>query len=135
MTEDRFPTDGVIMSHMLVVADLARSTDFYRDVLGARLEREYGGTTAVLEFAGSWILLVSAGDPTEDKPDVWMVPPSDARHVSHEFTIRVPDCRAAHRILSQRGAVFLTPPFERGIETRCFFRDPDGNLLEISSLA
>ncbi len=132
---DSFPTDGVILSHMLVVSDLERSVAFYRDVLGARLEREYGGTTAVLEFAGSWILLVTEGGPTPDKPDVSLVPPTDPDRVSHEFTIRVPDCRAAHRVLSDRGAIFLTPPYERGSETRCFFRDPDGNLLEISSIA
>jgi len=26
----------------------------------------------------------------------------------------------------------LTPPLDRGAEIRCFFRDPDGNLFEIS---
>lgn len=135
MADDAFPTDGVIMSHLLVVADLERATAFYRDVLGARLEREYGGTTSVLEFAGSWILLVTAGEPTPDKPGVTFVPPTDPSRVSHEFTIRVPDCRAAHRVLSARGAAFLTEPWEWGAETRCFFRDPDGNLLEISSIA
>ena len=135
MTDDPFPTDGVIMSHLLVVADLERSTAFYRDVLGARLEREYGGTTSVLEFAGSWILLVTAGEPTPDKPGIAFVPPNDPDRVSHEFTIRVPDCHAAYRVLSGRGADFLTPPYEWGAETRCFFRDPDGNLLEFSSLA
>jgi catechol 2,3-dioxygenase-like lactoylglutathione lyase family enzyme len=28
--------------------------------------------------------------------------------------------------------MFLTPPVEYDWEVRCFFRDPDGNLLEIS---
>ena len=28
------------------------------------LERIYGGSTAVLQFAGSWILLTTAGEPT-----------------------------------------------------------------------
>jgi catechol 2,3-dioxygenase-like lactoylglutathione lyase family enzyme len=131
-----FPTEGVILSHLLVVADLDRSVVFYRDVLGARLERVYGGSTGVLEFAGSWILLTTAGEPTTDKPDVTFVPPptDDPGHVSHEFTIRVPDCRAAYEVLLERGAVFLTPPHDWGYETRCFFRDPDGNLLEISSI-
>jgi catechol 2,3-dioxygenase-like lactoylglutathione lyase family enzyme len=132
--DEGFPTDGVIMSHLLVVSDLERSLTFYRDVLGARLEREYGGTTAVLEFAGSWILLVTPGEPTADKPDVRFAPPTDPSRVSHELTIRVPDCTEAYRVLAGRGAVFLTPPHDWGAETRCFFRDPDGNLLEISSL-
>jgi catechol 2,3-dioxygenase-like lactoylglutathione lyase family enzyme len=78
---------------------------------------------------------VTEGGPTPDKPTVSLVPPSDPDRVSHEFTLRVPDCRAAYRVLSDRGASFLTPPLEQGSETRCFFRDPDGNLLEISSIA
>lgn len=52
--------------------------------------------------------------------------------MSHELTIRVPDCQAAYEILRARGARFLTPPVDWGGEIRCFFRDPDGHLLEIS---
>ena len=131
-----FPTDGVILSHLLVVADLDRSVTFYREVLGADLDRIYGGTTAVFRFAGSWILLTTAGDPTPDKPGITFAPPAAERAtVSAEFTIRVPDCRASHAVLVARGATFLTPPYDWCYETRCFFRDPDGNLLEISSIA
>ena len=54
--------------------------------------------------------------------------------VSQELTIRVPDCRAAYETLMARGAVFLTPPVDWGGEIRCFFRDPDGHLLEISQV-
>jgi catechol 2,3-dioxygenase-like lactoylglutathione lyase family enzyme len=46
--------------------------------------------------------------------------------------MRVPDCRAAYEVLRARGAEFLTPPVDWGGEIRCFFRDPDGHLLEIS---
>ena len=52
--------------------------------------------------------------------------------VSSAFTIRVPDCHAAYETLLSRGAVFLTPPVDRGGEIRAFFRDPDGHLFEIS---
>ncbi len=48
------------------------------------------------------------------------------------MTIRVPDCQAAYEVLKSRSAEFLTPPLDRGAEKRCFFRDPDGYLLEIS---
>jgi catechol 2,3-dioxygenase-like lactoylglutathione lyase family enzyme len=63
---------------------------------------------------------------------VTFAPPADRRTVSHEMTIRVPDCRAAYETLRARGAEFLTPPVEYEWEVRCFFRDPDGHLLEIS---
>jgi catechol 2,3-dioxygenase-like lactoylglutathione lyase family enzyme len=65
---------------------------------------------------------------------VTFAPPQDPSVVSHQLTIRVPDCRAAWEILTARGAEFLTPPMDRGGEIRCFFRDPDGNLLEISEV-
>ena len=127
-----FPADGMALTHLLVVEDLERARSFYVDVLGADLYREYGGTSAVLEFLGTWLLLVTVGGPTADKPDVTFAPPADPQTVSHEMTIRVPDCRAAYETLRSRGATFLTPPVEYDWEVRCFFRDPDGHLLEIS---
>jgi lactoylglutathione lyase len=127
-----FPTEGVEVTHLLVVGELGPALTFYRDVLGATLHREYGGTSAVLSFQGSWLLLVTGGEPTEDKPTVTFAPPKDPDTVSSELTIRVPDCREAYDILRSRGASFLTPPFDWGGEIRCFFRDPDGHLLEIS---
>ena len=49
------------------------------------------------------------------------------------MTIRVPDCQAAYKLLKSRGSEFLTTPaVDRGAQIRCFFRDPDGHLLEIS---
>jgi len=131
-TEDTFPTAGVELTHLLVVEDMDRSRAFYRDVLGATVYREYGGTSCVLKFAGAWLLLVTGGEPTEDKPGVVFEPPANPSSVNHSMTIRVPDCKRAYAVLSSRGAEFLTPPHDWGGEIRCFFRDPDGHLLEIS---
>jgi catechol 2,3-dioxygenase-like lactoylglutathione lyase family enzyme len=127
-----FPADGMELTHILVVDDIERSRAWYRDVLGAALYREYGGDSAVLTFLGNWLLLVTGGGPTEDKPGVTMAAPADPVAVHHSFTIRVPDCRAAYDALRARGAEFLTPPHDWGAEVRCFFRDPDGHLFEIS---
>ena len=129
-----FPTEGVELTQLLVVSDVERSKEFYRDVVGASVFREYGGTSCVLSFQGTWLLLVTGGGPTADKPDVTFAPPIDANAVSHQLTIRVPDCWGAYETLKSRGAEFLTPPVDRGGEIRCFFRDPDGHLLEISEI-
>ncbi len=128
-----FPTADMELTHILVVSDYERSRDWYRDVLGAELFAEYGGTSAVFKFGAAWLLVVSGGGPTEDKPDVTFEPP-DPRSVSHSVTIRVPDCQEAYDTLRARGAAFLTPPHDWGHETRCFFRDPDGHLFEISEV-
>jgi catechol 2,3-dioxygenase-like lactoylglutathione lyase family enzyme len=127
-----FPSTGVEMTQILVVRDVAASRDWYVNVLGAELFREYGGTSVVVRFQGAWLLLVTGGGPTDDKPDVTFAPPSDPTVVSHAITIRVPNCQEAYGTLSARGAKFLTPPVDRGWEVRCFFRDPDGHLFEIS---
>jgi catechol 2,3-dioxygenase-like lactoylglutathione lyase family enzyme len=107
---NEFPVEGVELTLLLVVADIERARAFYAEVLGAKLFREYGGSSAVLEFQGNWLLLVTGGGPTEDKPDVVFAPPLDPNRVSHQLTMRVPDCRAAYEVLTSRGAEFLTPP-------------------------
>ncbi len=127
-----FPVDGMEITTILVVSELDRSRDFYRDVLGAEIYREYGGTSIVLRFLGTWLLLVTGGPPTDDKPTVTFAPPADPDTVSVAFTIRVPDCQEAYETLRQRGAGFLTPPLASPWETRCFLRDPDGHLVELS---
>jgi catechol 2,3-dioxygenase-like lactoylglutathione lyase family enzyme len=127
-----FPAAGMALTHILVVSDVDRSRDFYRDVLGASVYREYGGTSCVLQFLDTWLLLVTGGPPTADKPTVSFAAPADPDRVSHSMTIRVPDARGAFETLRDRGAVFLAEPVESDWEIRAFFRDPDGHLLEVS---
>lgn len=127
-----FPAEGMALSHILVVDDLEAAKDWYSRVLGAKLYREYGGTTLVYDFQGAWLVVVTGGGPTEDKPGVKMAPPVDIDLVGHAMTIRVPDCEAAYETLLARGAEFLTPPVDHETEVRAFFRDPSGHLFEIS---
>ena len=132
---DAFPTDGMELTRLLVVRDIARATAWYRDVLGATVVREYAGTSVVLQFLGDWLLLVTGGGPTRDKPTVSFAPPDNPNTVSAQLVMRVPDCQAAYGVLSKRGAQFLAPPvrWDHG-EIRAFFQDPDGHLFEISEL-
>lgn len=127
-----FPADATDLTRLLVVSDPRRSLAWYRDVLGAEVVGEYGGTSVVLRFVGCWLLLVSGGGPTADKPSVTMIAPTDPDRASAELIVAVPDCRAAHAELVGRGAVFLSDPVEYPWEIRAFFRDPDGHLFEIS---
>ncbi len=129
-----FPTSDMALTHILVVSNLERSTAWYREVLGAELDRQYGGSSAVFTFNGAWLLLVTGGEPTPDKPDIEFAAPDHPATVDHSFTIRVEDCRAAYGTLRERGADFLTPPYDWTGEIRCFFRDPDGHLFEISQV-
>ena len=127
-----FPTPDMTLTRLFVVSDLERSKRWYRDVLGAEIDGEYGGTSCVLRFLDTWLLLVTGGPPTDDKPTVTFATPDDPDRASVELIIGVPDCRGAYAMLEGRGAVFLTPPVEYPWEIRAFFRDPDGHLFEIS---
>jgi len=121
---DRFEAEA--LTHLLVVADAAVSRDWYVDVLGASVFGEYGGTSVVLDLMGNWLLLVTGGEPTPDKPTVTLAVPDDPHRVSAEIIFRVGDCQRAFEFLSTRGAEFLTTPLDRGGEIRAFFRDLDG---------
>ena len=129
---DAFPAPGTEITHLVVVSDVDRSMRWYVDVLGATVHRAYGGTSVVLQLLGQWLLLVTGGEPTADKPTVTFAPPADPDIVSAEMIFGVADCRSAYDTLVGRGAEFLTPPVEYDWEIRAFFRDPDGHLFEIS---
>jgi hypothetical protein len=45
--------------------------------------------------------------------------------------IRVADIQTTYETWSERGAHFLTPPIDRGQETRCYLRDRDGHMIEL----
>ncbi|MEM6931502.1 MAG: VOC family protein [Myxococcota bacterium] len=119
---------------MRVVADIDRATAFYADQLGATLQGTYGGTSAVFDLFGTWLLLVTGGGPDEGKPTVTLEEPANPDRPSAQIIFRVDDCHAAYAELEARGVIFLAPPHDRGGEIRAFFRDPDGHLFEMSQL-
>lgn len=123
------------LTHMLVVADAEASRDWYVDVLGAVIYGEYGGTSVVLDLFGNWLLLVTGGEPSPEKPTVTLTAPTDPDRMSAQIIFRVEDCHHSYELLKSKGAEFLTPPLDRPGETRAFFRDLDGHLFEISSLS
>ncbi len=129
-----FPTEDMQLTTILVVADIAKAKKFYIDALGAEYHSEYGGTSLVVRLMGNWLLLVTRGEPTDDKPGVYFEPPENLNRVQQSFTIRVKDCQAAYETLKGRGVEFLTPPVDWQYEIRAFFRDPDGHLFEISEV-
>ena len=129
-----FPGDWMELTHILVVADIARGPD----VLPRRPRRRpctasTAGRHACSRRSGRgccWSPAVAR--PTADKPTVTFAAPADPETVSHAMTIRVPDSRGATRRWSSAARSFLAPPVESDWEIRGFFRDPDGHLLEIS---
>jgi catechol 2,3-dioxygenase-like lactoylglutathione lyase family enzyme len=129
MAEFPAPKEGILLTHFIVVDDVERSCRFYTDVLGG--ETVLGGEPSIVALANGWVIINVGGEPTEDKPAVTLETPSDPNRASAFLNIRVADIQSVYAEWSTRGAEFLTPPQDRGAETRCYLRDPDGHLIEV----
>jgi catechol 2,3-dioxygenase-like lactoylglutathione lyase family enzyme len=118
------------MATMLCVTDIERSLGFYRDKLGFRV-RESMEHIALIQRDAILLYLFLESPPTEDKPDVWLRPPSGPGSGSVILCFRVDDCRVAYEGLVDAGVDFLTPPKSPPWGGwRCFALDPDGNVIE-----
>jgi catechol 2,3-dioxygenase-like lactoylglutathione lyase family enzyme len=124
----------VAISHVdhfvLTVADLDRTMDFYRRVLGMT-PVEFGAGRHALEFGHSKINLHVAGHE---------LPPHATRPAPGSADICLIAATALPRVIAHLGA--LDVPLVEGPVTRTgargdlesvYIRDPDGNLVEISN--
>ncbi len=126
------PSEGFVVTHTLIVSDIARSRDFYANVLGGNVVWEGGdGRPAMVKLANTWVIINVGGGPTNDKPTVTLAPPDDPDRVDGFMNIRVADIYDVYREWSGRGADFLTAPVEWTHEIRAYLRDPDGYLIEV----
>jgi catechol 2,3-dioxygenase-like lactoylglutathione lyase family enzyme len=129
MAEFPAPSEGFVLTHFIISADVPRSAAFYRDVLGGEVVMD--GEPTILQVANSWVIINVGGGPTEDKPEVVLDVPDDPNRVSAFLNIRVADIQQCYEEWGAKGAEFLTPPQDRGAEIRCYMRDPDGHLIEV----
>jgi catechol 2,3-dioxygenase-like lactoylglutathione lyase family enzyme len=129
MAEMPTPSEGIVLTHFIVSADVPRSAAFYSDVLGGEIVLE--GEPTIVALANGWVIINVGGGPTEDKPEVVLDVPGDPNRVSAFLNIRVADIQACYEEWSSKGAEFLTPPQQRQTEIRCYMRDPDGHLIEV----
>ena len=132
MTEQNhvFTTDpGTRVGHIhLKVADLDRAIGFYRDVMGFTLQQQYGAQAAFL----------SAGDYHHHIGlNTWESrngPPAPAGyaglyHVAFLYPDRAALARTLRNVLA--AGVTLDGAADHGVSEALYFRDPDGNGIEI----
>ncbi|HTV93622.1 MAG TPA: VOC family protein [Verrucomicrobiae bacterium] len=119
----------LVVTNTLIVADIARSVAFYRDVLGATVLRD--GEPTFLRLENLWLTINGGGGGTDDKPDVVAAPPRDPNVLSFFLNLRVADIKKCYALWSSRGAKFITEPKVHATEMRCYMRDPDGYLIEV----
>ncbi|SCK27676.1 VOC family protein [Vogesella sp. LIG4] len=120
---------------VLTTADLARCIAFYRDVLGMTLESFVGGTPPVerlaLKFGSQKINLHLKGREFEPKA---LLPTPGALDLCFVASLPLEQVAAqlkAHGVAIEEGPVPRTGAMGRILSL--YVRDPDGNLVEISS--
>jgi catechol 2,3-dioxygenase-like lactoylglutathione lyase family enzyme len=123
------PTEGFLATLFITVRKVARSRDFYSRVLGGTVVLDEN--PCIVRLANSWILMNPGGPPTPDKPGISVVDYQPGDTTSIFLNLRVADIWARYEEWQAKGAVFVTPPIDRGAEVRCYMRDPDGYLIEV----
>jgi lactoylglutathione lyase len=125
--------DGYLM--VLFVSDFARARDFYENVLGMKCVHGEDGVDAYFEVGPDGLMLLGHGtaDDLLSSSDVDHGPARGARSV---LATTVDDVDAAYEELRAKGVEFIRAPEDRHLGLRCaHFKDPDGNVWEIHSVA
>jgi catechol 2,3-dioxygenase-like lactoylglutathione lyase family enzyme len=123
------PAEGILATLFITVRQVGRSRDFYSRVLGGTVVMEEN--PCMVRLANSWIIMNPGGPPTPDKPGISMVDYEPGDTASIFLNLRVDDIQARYQEWKAKGAEFVTAPIDRGAETRCYMRDPDGYLIEV----
>jgi catechol 2,3-dioxygenase-like lactoylglutathione lyase family enzyme len=126
------PTQGILVTLFLTVRKVARSREFYSNVLGGTVVLEEN--PCIIKLANSWIIMNPGGPPTPDKPGISVVDYEPDDTTSIFLNLRVADVNACYEEWKARGATFVTPPIDRVSEIRCYMRDPDGYLIEVGQM-
>ena len=89
------PSEGLVLTHFIVAADVTRSRDFYVGVLGGTVVLD--GEPTIVKLANGWVIINVGGGPTDDKPDVVLEPPAEPNRASTFLNLRVVDIQAAYQ--------------------------------------
>lgn len=117
----------------LIVRDVERSRRFYSGALGLEevaRPSNFRFDGAWFRFGGTEIHLLAEADTTGGAGQD--AGPGAARGMTHHLACEVDDLQAACSRLAAHGIALDGGPMPRGDGvTQVFFRDPDGNVLEL----
>ena len=112
---------------VIFVRDMAAMRRFYEDVLGLSLLRELSPNWLEYQLGGNTLALAKPGLTASDAPT-----PTGSASLQLAFKVLPADVDACADELVAQGVALVSPPTDRAFGHRTlFFRDPDGNLLEV----
>ena len=122
-----FKTIRAIDYTVIFVRDMAAMRRFYEDVLCLSLQRELSPNWLEYQLGGNTLALARPSLTASDAPT-----PTGSAALQLAFKISPADVDACADELLRRGVALVSPPTDRAFGHRTlFFRDPDGNLLEM----
>ncbi len=112
---------------IIFVRDMAAMRRFYEDILGFSFFRELSPGWIEYRVGGNTLALARPRLTARDAPT-----PNGSASLQLAFKVAVPEVDECAAELVRQGITLLSPPTDQAFGHRTlFFRDPDGNLLEI----
>ena len=119
-----------VLETALYVRDLSRAVKFYREALGLRLLAEFENRRGVAFRIGESILLLFDPDETAKPHDLPSHSASGEGHVA--FRVAAEEMPRWREHLRSHGVAIEKEFSFAGQPPSIYFRDPDGNLLELA---
>lgn len=127
MTASAFSQIKAVDYTVVITREMVAMRAFYEGVLGFAVTRALSENWFEYRVGATILALSAPGFPRADAP----VPKGTAA-VQLAFCVPVPFVDACAAELEDKGIAILSPPMNRDFGHRTlFFRDPDGNLIEI----
>ena len=112
---------------VILVRDMAAMRRFYEDILGFPLIRELSPNWIEYRVGSNTLALSRPGRTAADTPM-----PNGTASLQLAFKVSPPEVDQCADELVRQGVNLLSPPTDQTFGHRTlFFRDPDGNLLEV----
>ena len=112
---------------VIFVRDMTAMRRFYEDVLGFPLLRELSPRWIEYRVGDNTLALATPRLTADDDPT-----PSGSASLQLAFKVSAPEVDECADELVRQGVTLLSPPTDQIFGHRTlFFRDPDGNLLEV----
>ena len=112
---------------VIFVRDMPAMRRFYEDILGFPLLRELSPGWIEYQLGGNTLALAKPSLTAADAPT-----PTGSASLQLAFKVSAPDVNRCADELVRQGVNLVSPPTDQSFGHRTlFFRDPDGNLLEV----
>jgi catechol 2,3-dioxygenase-like lactoylglutathione lyase family enzyme len=112
---------------VIFVRDMAAMRRFYEEVMGFALSRELSTRWLEYQIGGNTLALAVPVLTGNDPPT-----PKGSASLQLAFKVSASEVDQCADELAKQGVAIVSPPTDRPFGHRTlFFRDPDGNLLEV----